>query len=61
MGIAKSFNHEQDVCEMHDSDKIACSAAGLLTRSKNEVSIIAGKEYQSKLTNCSLTNLLLLL
>ena len=37
-GIARMFDHDSDVCQMHDSDKIARSAAGLLTRSRNKVS-----------------------
>ena len=40
-GIAKQFDHDPDVCQMHDSDKIARSAAGLLTRSKNKVSTLS--------------------
>ena len=39
-GIAKHFEQDSDICQMHDSDKIARSAAGLLTRSKNKVSVV---------------------
>jgi hypothetical protein len=37
-GIATRFDHEQDICQMHDADKIGRSAVGILTRSKAKVS-----------------------
>ena len=34
-GVASYLNHEEEVCGMHDGDKLGQSATGALTRSKN--------------------------
>ncbi len=38
-GVSGHLDHDADVCQMHDTDKIARSAAVLLTRRKDLVSL----------------------
>lgn len=43
-GVAAEFEQDEEVCEMHQGDKIGRSAVGTLVRSKNKVQINPFKE-----------------
>ena len=36
-GITTIFNHDKDLCDMHDYDKIGRSAIGYLIKTRNKV------------------------
>ena len=38
-GVADKLDHEEEVCAMHDGDKLGQSAAGALCRTKNKVNV----------------------